>query len=246
MMKRRVPALIDPPIGFAHRGGRAHGRDNTLEAFKLAIAMGATGIETDAWQSADSQIVLVHDGRLPRVRGIGARGVLGRPISTVPADRIPSHVPTLDDYYEHCGTAVPLSVDVKDASAFNGLVAIARAHDAAQHLWLCHDDFDTLTRWRQDAPDVQLVHSTRLQRLPKGPERHAADLAAAEIDAVNLRRDDWTGGLTTLYHRFGVFTFGWDAQLSRHIAELINAGIDGVYSDHVDRLVDVVGRFETP
>ena len=58
------------------------------------------------------------------------------------------------------------------------------------------------------------------------------------IDAVNLHHLDWTGGLTTLFHRFGVLAFGWDAQLPRVIAELIDLGIDAVFSDHVDRLVD--------
>ena len=35
--------------------------------------------------------------------------------------------------------------------------------------------------------------------------------------------------------------FGWDAQYQRVIAGLVKMGIDGVYSDHVDRLVEVVG-----
>jgi glycerophosphoryl diester phosphodiesterase len=37
-----------------------------------------------------------------------------------------------------------------------------------------------------------------------------------------------------------VLAFGWDAQSPRVLAELIDAGIDGLYSDHVDRLVDAV------
>ena len=47
----------------------------------------------------------------------------------------------------------------------------------------------------------------------------------------------------TLYHRFGVFAFGWDAQETRHIAGLIDAGIDAVYSDHVDRMMEVLNSF---
>jgi hypothetical protein len=37
-----------------------------------------------------------------------------------------------------------------------------------------------------------------------------------------------------------VLAFGWDAQTPRVLAELVDAGIDGVYSDHVDRMVDAV------
>jgi glycerophosphoryl diester phosphodiesterase len=84
---------------------------------------------------------------------------------------------------------------------------------------------------------VHLVDSTRLRRIREGPERRAADLADAGIEAINLHHSDWTGGLTTLFHRFERCTFGWDAQHERVLAALLAMGIDGVYSDHVDRMV---------
>jgi glycerophosphoryl diester phosphodiesterase len=87
---------------------------------------------------------------------------------------------------------------------------------------------------------VRLVDSTRLDRIKEGPERRAATLAARGVDALNMHHLDWTGGLTTLVHRFGVLAFGWGAQTPRVLAELVDAGIDGVYSDHVDRMVDAV------
>ncbi len=242
-MAARIPALLVPPIAFAHRGARAHAPENTLEAFALAREMGATGIETDVWVTADGEIVLHHDRAVGGLPARSARRILGRPIASLPRSRLPAHVPTLGEYYEHCGAELPLSVDVKDPAAFAGLVAVAADHGAAGLLWVCHHDVGVLHAWRAVAPDVRLVHSTRLDRLPGGPERHAADLAEADIDAVNFRHDDWNGGLTTLYHRFGRFALGWDAQQTRQIAELVDAGIDGVYSDHVDRMVETLAAF---
>lgn len=242
-MATRIPALLVPPIGFAHRGARAHAPENTLEAFALAHEMGATGIETDAWITADGEIVLHHDRSVARVRSLPGRALLGRPIAGLRRARLPVHIPTLGEYYQHCGTALELSVDIKDAAAFAGVVAVAREHDAAERLWVCHPDARLLGSWRSGAPEVRLVHSTRLDRLANGPERHAADLADAGLDAVNFRRDDWNGGLTTLYHRFGLFALGWDAQQGRQIAELVDAGIDAVYSDHVDRMVATLAGF---
>ena len=61
-MQQRLPSLLVPPVGFAHRGARAHAPENTLEAFALALRLGATGLETDAWLTADGQVVLDHDG----------------------------------------------------------------------------------------------------------------------------------------------------------------------------------------
>lgn len=242
-MPTRIPALLAPPIAFAHRGARAHAQENTLEAFALAHQMGATGIETDAWITADREIVLNHDEAVGGLPTFSTRRVFGRSIASLPRSRLPGHIPTLGEYYRHCSADLPLSVDVKDESAFVGLIAVARDHEAAEQLWVCHHDAGVLQAWRSAAPEVRLVHSTRLDRLPRGPERHAADLAEAGIDAVNFRREDWNGGLTTLYHRFELHAFGWDAQQVRHIAELVDAGIDAVYSDHVDRMVEVLARF---
>ena len=72
--------------------------------------------------------------------------------------------------------------------------------------------------------------------MKQGPERHAAELATAGVDAVNLHHSDWTGGLTTLFHRFNRYCIAWDAQHVRIIRDLVRMGIDGVHSDHVDRL----------
>jgi glycerophosphoryl diester phosphodiesterase len=86
------------------------------------------------------------------------------------------------------------------------------------------------------------VDSTRLIDIEEGPERRAADLAAAGVDAINLPEPDWTGGLTTLFHRFGIRCLGWNAQHPRQLDRLLALGIDGVFSDHVDRMVDALGR----
>jgi glycerophosphoryl diester phosphodiesterase len=77
-----------------------------------------------------------------------------------------------------------------------------------------------------------------------GVERRAAQLAEAGIDAVNLHESDWTGGLTTLFHRFEVLAFGWDAQFERVLDNLLGMGVDGVFSDHTDRMMEAVARLQ--
>ncbi len=234
-VRTRIPALWNPPVLFAHRGAKAQVRENTIEAFELALRLGASGLETDVWLSADSHLVLDHDGWHSRV---GRRRIS----DTVRAE-LRGHIPSLDELYDAVGTDVPLSVDVKDDAAFEPLVALARRHDAVERLWICHGDQALLAQWRGRHPDARLVHSTALDKLPSTPERHASELAAARIDAVNLRQGQWTGGLTTLYHRFGVLCFGWDAQHERQIAGLIDLGIDALYSDYSDRMAAVAAQF---
>jgi glycerophosphoryl diester phosphodiesterase len=132
---------------------------------------------------------------------------------------------------------------VKDPEAASAVVAVARTAggDAPGRLWLCHPDWELLAGWRKDLHDVHLVDSTKLRAMRQGPERRAAQLSAAGIDAVNLHHEEWSGGLTTLFHRFGVLAFGWDAQHERMLRGLVRMGIDGVFSDHVDRMVDALG-----
>ena len=66
----------------------------------------------------------------------------------------------------------------------------------------------------------------------------AARLQADGIDAMNMHHTDWTGGRVVMFHRFGRYALGWDAQFDRIIAELIRMGIDGIFSDHTDRLTE--------
>ena len=236
VMTTRIRARWSPPVLFAHRGAKAHAPDNTLEAFELAVKLGATGLETDAWCTRDGEVVLDHDGRhrlFPR-----------KAIAEIERDDLKSHIPTLGELYATVGTDIPLSVDVKDPATFEPMIEVARHHDALDRLWVCHPDLELLQQWRDLSPEVHLVNSTSLDALPHGPERRAAELAAARIDAVNLRQQYWTGGLTTLFHRFDVLCFGWDAQHERQIARLIDMGIDAVYSDFVDRMVAVAATFE--
>lgn len=227
---------MSPPIGFAHRGARAHAPENTLEAFTLGLRLGATGIESDVWLTADGVPVLDHDG-VVRV------GLRRRSIGDLQRCELPPHIPALADLYATCGSNFELSLDVKDPAAAEPTVAVAReaGGGAVGRLWLCHD-WEHAAVWRSLDPDLRLVDSTRLRSMREGPERRAAVLANHGIDAVNLHHSDWTLGLTTLFHRFDRLCFGWDAQFERILLELVEKGIDGLYSDHVDRMVTVLER----
>lgn len=237
----RIPSLRQPAIGFAHRGARSHAAENTIEAFKLALRLGASGLESDAWVTADGVVVLDHDGV------IGGR-FRRRSIAALAAKQLPAHIPTLAQLYDECGQDFHLSLDVKDPAACPAILDVARTAGALaeERLWLCHPDWELVATWRHLTEAAYLVDSTRLSRLTDGPERRAAQLRAAGIDAVNLHASDWNGGLVTLFHRFERYALAWDAQLPRILTELLDAGVDGVFCDHVDRMVEAVARVHGP
>jgi glycerophosphoryl diester phosphodiesterase len=234
-MASRLPALRVPPVAFAHRGARLEEPENTLAAFRRALEQGATGLESDVWLTADGEPVLDHDG-------VARTGLRRRPLADLDRSQLPDHVPSLGELYADLGADFELSLDLKDPAAVDPVLAEARAADAADRLWLCHPDWRVLAELRDRADAVRLVESTRLRRMRDGPERRASELAGAGIDAVNLHHEDWTGGLTTLFHRFRLFTLGWDAQQDRVLDNLLDMGIDGVYSDHVDRMMAAIER----
>lgn len=236
-MAPRLPSLLERPITFAHRGASAQLPDNTIESFELAAKLGASGMESDVWVTADGIAVLDHDGT---VGGLLRK----RKIGHVQRAELPEHIPTLAEYYDALGTNLPLSLDVKDPAAFESIVATAReaGGDAEEQLWLCVPDYRQLVEWRTHT-SAKLVDSTRLSRLKEGPERRADRLREVGVDAINLRHGDWSGGMIATFHRFGIVTLGWDAQQPREIANLIDIGIDGLYSDHADRMAEAIRQY---
>src|SRR4051812_34086946 len=105
-MAPRLPSRRRPPIGFAHRGARAHAPENTLEAFSLALRLGSTGLESDVWITADGQAVLDHDG-------LAGGRLRKQPIRRLAAADLPPHIPRLADLYGELGTDFELSLDIK-------------------------------------------------------------------------------------------------------------------------------------
>jgi glycerophosphoryl diester phosphodiesterase len=226
--------MIDQPIAFAHRGARAHARENTLGAFGLALKLGATGLESDVWLTREGEPVLDHDGVVRR-RG---RKV---PFATLARHEVPSHVPSLSELLDECGTAAHLSLDLKDPASGPVVVDTVGARDplALERLWLCAPDHRTLLPLREISADVKLLESTRLARIAEGPERRAATLAALRLDGINLHHTDWNGGLVSLFHRFGLVAFAWDLQFEHVLRPVLRMGVDAVYSDVVDVMMDV-------
>ena len=230
-MQQRLPSLLDPPIAFAHRGARAHAPENTLEAFSLALTLGATGLESDVWLTADGIAILDHDGV------VGTRW-RKRPIAELRRDELPGHLPTLAELFELCPDTVHVSLDLKDPAVGPAVLeALARAgDDRRSRTWLCHPDLEVLMPLRDHG--IRVLQSTRLHKIKEGPERRAADLAAHGIDGINLHHTDWTGGLVTLFHRFDRMAFGWDLQYEHLLRPALRMGLDAVYSDRVDVMME--------
>lgn len=225
-----------PVIGFAHRGARLDAPENTIEAFDLALRAGARGLETDCWLSQDGEVVCVHDATV-------GRGLRRRKVGETSAEELGAFgVPRLADVYAQLGTDFDFSIDAKHHEVIGPMIAVADEHRATTRLWVCHPDLEVLRPWR-DQTSARLVHSRLRGTITTPIERHAYDLAQAGIDAMNFHHSEWTAGLVSLFHRFDVGAFAWDAQEVRHLRAMLNVGIDALYCDRPDRLIATIAEW---
>jgi len=223
-------------ITFAHRGARLEEPENTIPAFRRALAAGVSGLETDVWLSADGEVVCCHDP-------VVGRGLRRRKVAASTAAELGElGVPRMADVYAELGTGFECSVDVKTAEAADGLVDVGRQFDALERLWVCSEDVELLRRLRAE-PSVKLVHSERRRAITNPLERHAYELASIGVDAMNMHHTEWTAGLVSLFHRFDVKAFAWDTQEVRHIRSALRIGVDAVYCDRPDRMVATVAEW---
>jgi glycerophosphoryl diester phosphodiesterase len=208
-----------------------------MEAFTLALRLGATGLESDVWRTADGVLVLDHDG-------VVRRGLRRRPITATPRQELPPHIPDLAEVLDLCEGAerapVALSLDLKGPGTGASVVDLIRHDfpDLVASVWCCHPDVDELAALRRLDDDIRLVNSTRLERIAEGPERRAARLNDTGIDGINLHHTDVNGGLAAMFHRFRRTLFAWDLQFEDGLRRVLRMGVDGVFSDWVDRMMD--------
>jgi glycerophosphoryl diester phosphodiesterase len=238
-VQQRLPSLLDPPITFAHRGARAHAPENTLEAFELALRLGASGLESDVWLTSDGVAVLDHDGVVRR------GGLRKRRIADLTRRELPAHIPTLLEVLDACGTAYSMSLDLKDPDSAGPIIEAVRSvdPDMVERVWLCEPLLKRVIELREHfdgegGPPVRLLQTTRLEKIKETPEQRAAALAYHRIDGINMHRTDWNGGLVALFHRFDLMAFGWDMQHEHELRQALRMGLDAVYSDRVDVMTD--------
>ncbi|HSD22399.1 MAG TPA: glycerophosphodiester phosphodiesterase family protein [Anaeromyxobacter sp.] len=67
---RGAPRADGRPLVLGHRGASADAPENTLAAFRLALAQGADGVELDVWRCATGEVVVFHDEDTTRIAGV--------------------------------------------------------------------------------------------------------------------------------------------------------------------------------
>jgi glycerophosphoryl diester phosphodiesterase len=212
---------------IAHRGASAVERENTIEAFRRAAAMGADAVELDVRRSAAGVLVVHHDAYLPDA---------GRAICTL--DELPAHVPTLGEALDACA-GMWVNVEIKnDAREPDFDPTDSIADETVAHLLARGTD----DRW--------LISSFRLETVDRcralAPVLRTAWLVGAvpaDAPAVLVERGHgalhpWVERLdratVDACHAAGLQVNTWTCDDPVRMAELIGWGIDGICTNVPD------------
>jgi glycerophosphoryl diester phosphodiesterase len=217
----------------AHRGGAAHGPENTLSAIYRAIDDGADMVEIDVQETADGVVVLLHDSDLMRVAGIPTRiwevdyddlrkADVG---SWFSPEFVNEPVPTLEEALLVAQTRIGLNVELK----FNGhdqrlaerTVELIR--DAGcRHCIITSLDQQGLARVRALAPEI-----------PIGQIVTAAigDPARLDVDLLSMNQARVTPAVVRANRAAGLETHVWTVNDAESMAQMLDFGVDNIITD---------------
>ncbi|MEU5363829.1 glycerophosphodiester phosphodiesterase [Streptomyces sp. NPDC005925] len=243
----RHPYLDHPgPIAFAHRGGAADGLENTVRQFRNAVELGYRYIETDVHATRDGRLVAFHDATLDRVTD-GAGRIADLPWSAVRRARVAGEepVPLFEELLE-LFPDVRWNVDVKAEPALRPLLDLVERTGSWDRV--CVGSFSearVVRAQRLAGPRLATSFGTRgvlglrlrSWGLPAAPRRSAVAAQVPEsqsgIPVVDRR-------FVRTAHARGLHVHVWTVNDSDRIHRLLDLGVDGIMTDHIDTLRKVM------
>src|SRR5262245_24640882 len=108
-------------MAIAHRGASSYAPENTFSAFELALSLGACELELDVQETADGELVVIHDDTVERTTN-GTGAVTGHTLAVLQGldagawfDRrfAGERIPTLDRMLERYSSRARLHIELK-------------------------------------------------------------------------------------------------------------------------------------
>jgi glycerophosphoryl diester phosphodiesterase len=229
---------------IAHRGASGHAPENTLAAFRKAVALGVHFIETDLQLTRDTRLVAIHDDTVNRttngqaavhdlsledLRKLDAGSWFG---SEFAGERIPTLEEILDFAKRH---DVVFYLELKPGGSWGGehaLVGALRNSGEIARTVVISFDAAILEAVRKIEPTLMtgLLYEGQLS----DPLDKAVEIGARQ---VAVRGDLVTPWLLAQAKRRDLQVIAWTVNQGAHMRLLMAAGIDGIMSDYPDRLV---------
>lgn len=248
------------PIPFAHRGGAGDHPENTMAAFRAAVAMGYRYLETDCHVTRDGTVVAFHDDVLERVTD--RRGRVGELAwddlagadagywfsrdggRTFPHRGTGARIPVLSELIEAWSDTF-LNLDCKSDAVVEPLATLLRRMDVLDRVCVGSFSDDRLRRFRALAGEgvctsmgPREITRARLSSLTGRIPRQGAmciqlpvrQSGVPMVEPVMLRAA----------HRSGLKVHVWTIDDRAEMERLLDLGADGIMSDTLETLRDVL------
>ena len=222
----------DQPLILGHRGASAHAGDNTIEAFEIALAHGADGVELDVRFTADGRVILHHD---PEIGELGP--LIHHDFASV--RRFHPELPTLDEALAVLGDLI-VNVEIKNSpfevdfdSEHRMAEAVARwvnRHDIHERVVVTSFNPDTVSAVRDADPFIVTGQLTNpgfdmSSGLPSIAEAGNTWFAPYYSDVL-LKPEAVIDA-----HDLGLRVVTWTVDDADDIVALADAGIDAIISN---------------
>ena len=238
-------------VAMAHRGGALLtanlGIENTLAAFRNAVALGYEYVETDVHATADGHLVAFHDPDLARVTDV--EGHIARlPLAAVREVRVGERepIPTVEELFEAL-PGVRFNFDIKAPGAVRPLAETIRRFKAEQRVCVGSFSQRRINRFRRLMPGVTTavgpygVAAMTLGYIrtcrPVGPGVFQVPVSY-EVAGLKIRL--LTKSRIKAIHRAGYRVHVWTIDVGDEMHTLIDWGVDGIVTDRPDLLREVL------
>lgn len=231
------------PQVVAHRGASGEAPENTLTAFRRALEMGVDAVELDVHLCADGEAVVIHDFLVDRTTD--AKGL----VNDLPLDALRrldagrwfgeefagERIPTLAEALELL-RPVRVVIEIKNGPIFYPGIAerVADLVRETGHRAVTVSSFDhpVLLEVKAHAPDLEtaVLYFGR----PLDPVRLARDVGAGVL------QPHWTyltPDAMAAARAAGLRVETWVVDEPAHMAHVMALGVDGIITDHPDRLL---------
>jgi glycerophosphoryl diester phosphodiesterase len=229
---------------IAHRGASGHAPENTLAAFRKAVGLGASFIETDLQLSRDSRFVAIHDDTVNRTTN--GQGVV-HDLTLADLRRLDAgswfgseyageRIPTIEEILEFAKkNDVVFYLELKPAGSWGGehaLIGALRESGEIQRTVVISFDAAILEAVRKIEPTLMtgLLYDGQLEK----PIEKALEVGARQ---VVVRGDLVTPWMLSDARKKDLQIVCWTVNHPAHMRLLMAAGVDGIMSDYPDRLV---------
>jgi glycerophosphoryl diester phosphodiesterase len=232
---------------IAHRGFSSAAPENTLTAFRKAIAAGADYFELDVHQSRDGRLVVIHDGTVNRVASEGATGTVAdmnypelRKVRVGYSQRFEDkfsreRIPTLRRALRTAKGKIGVCVEIKVEGIEDATLKTIRRLKMGDEVIIFSFHYSVLEKFRELDADIPLLYLRSV--VDSTVIANASAIGASAIGAG--RATQITPALLKKVRENGMELWQWTVNDPADMEHLLKLGIDGIITDYPDKALEL-------